>query len=211
MAITLRPGPRALTLLLSLTLMMTVFSCGGSSEEEVDPSISNLPPTAVIVVTPEIVHSFDVVTLDGSSSTDPEGDEIVSYTWAQTAGAEVTLSATDEPAVTFTAPESGSITFELVVIDSMGNASGITSVEIPINADDTTDDDDDSDDGDVVMTSVFVSSATGSDDPEQSGSYLFPVKTITRGIEVAGAKGLNDIYVMEGTYVEEVALATPMG
>lgn len=208
MASILRPGSKALALLFTLVLMTTVLSCGGSGGEEIDPSISNLPPTAVIVVTPVVIHPSDEVTLDGSTSSDPEGDEIVSYAWAQAAGTEVTLSATDESVVTFTAPADGTLTFELVVTDSMGNESGTASVELTITPDDTADDDDDDGDGDVVMAAVFVSAATGSDDPEQSGSYLYPVKTITRGIEVAGAKALSDIYVMEGTYTEEVNLTS---
>jgi len=208
MANTLRPGPKALSVLITLILITTVLSCGGSSKSEVDPSISNLPPTAVIVVTPTVIHPLDEVTLDGSTSTDPEGDEIVSYTWAQAAGAEVTLSATNEPTVTFTAPDPGVLNFELVVVDSMGNASGVSSVELTVVADGDTTDGDDDGDGDVVMTAVFISAATGSDDPEQSGSYLYPVKTIARGMEVAGAKSLSDIYVMEGTYEEAVALAS---
>jgi hypothetical protein len=206
MANTLRLGFRALPLLLILIFMAATLSCGGSGGEEgIDPSIANLPPTAVIIVTPVVIHPSDVVTLDGSESNDPEGDEIASYSWAQTAGAEVALSSTGEPVVTFTAPGVGIFTFTLVVTDSLGNASGIASVDIPVISDDDTTDGDDGDD-DVVMTAVFVSTATGSDDPDQSGSYLYPVKTVGRGIEVAVAKGLSDVYVMEGTYIEEVNL-----
>ena len=104
MANTLRLGFKALPLLLILTFMTAILSCGGSSGEEgIDPSLANLPPTAVIIVTPVLIYTSDVVTLDGSESNDPEGDEIASYSWAQTAGAEVALSATDAPVVTFQA------------------------------------------------------------------------------------------------------------
>ncbi len=206
MANTLRPGLKAISIPIILTLMLALASCGGhSSETEPNPDVTNLPPTAVIVVTPEVVHPLDLVTLDGSSSTDPEGDEIASYSWSQTAGAEVALSATDTAAVTFTAPGAGTLTFELVVTDIAGNASSATAVDVVVSP--VSGDGDDDGDDDVVMTAVFVSADTGSDDPEQSGSYLHPVKTVTHGIEIAGAKSLSDVYVMEGTYDETVALA----
>jgi len=207
MANTLRLGFRALPSLLILILITATLSCGGSGGDEgIDPSISNPSPTAVIIVTPAVIHPSDLVTLDGSESTAPEGQVITTYSWAQTGGAEMALSATNTPIVTFTTTALGTFTFTLVVTDSAGNSSGTATVDVRVISDDDTTGDGDGDD-DVAMTAVFVSDATGSDDPDQSGSYLHPVKTVGRGIEVAVAKGLGDVYVMEGTYTEEVTLA----
>jgi hypothetical protein len=60
------------------------------------------------------------VTLDGSNSTDPEGEGL-SYQWSQVAGLPVTLSSTQAAKPTFTAldvgPGGASLTFRLTVTD----------------------------------------------------------------------------------------------
>lgn len=64
-----------------------------------------------------------VVTLDGSGSTDPEG-AIAGFSWVQTGGPVVELSAGDVAVATFTAPEvdagGATLTFELTVTDARG-------------------------------------------------------------------------------------------
>ena len=67
-----------------------------------------------------------LVTLDGSSSVDPDGS-IASFLWTQTAGATVSLSATDVAEVTFTAPNAAdSLSFTLQVTDDDGASSSET-------------------------------------------------------------------------------------
>jgi hypothetical protein len=66
-----------------------------------------------------------LVSLDGSSCTDPDGDEtIVSYAWKQTAGPAVTLSNPADEHPTFTAPtlgpEDATLEFEMTVTDNGG-------------------------------------------------------------------------------------------
>ena len=61
-----------------------------------------------------------LVTLDGSGSSDPDGS-IASYQWSQISGASVTLSTTEQSMATFTSPTSENIlVFTLAVIDQLG-------------------------------------------------------------------------------------------
>jgi hypothetical protein len=68
----------------------------------------------------QVVGSGDAVKLDGSASTDPDGDEL-SFEWTQLSGPTVTLSDAANAAPTFTAPEVEQQTileFRLVVDDA---------------------------------------------------------------------------------------------
>jgi tetratricopeptide (TPR) repeat protein len=84
----------------------------------------NQPPTANAGVD-QTVNTDDTVTLDGSGSTDPDGN-ITSYSWTQTDGPVVTLSDASVASPTFTAPSVSSDTelkFSLTVKDDKGATS----------------------------------------------------------------------------------------
>jgi PKD repeat protein len=88
-------------------------------------AITNQPPTAN-AGPDQTVSEGQIVTLNGSNSTDPD-DGIASYQWVQTGGPAVTLSDPAMEKPTFTAPDVGqsgaALTFELTVTDQGGNQS----------------------------------------------------------------------------------------
>lgn len=62
-----------------------------------------------------------LVTLDGSLSSDPDPDDVLSYTWTQEFGDPVTLGRDDAPVVTFLAPRTPQLLeFRLTVRDPEG-------------------------------------------------------------------------------------------
>ena len=72
------------------------------------------------------------VTLDGSGSSDADGD-MLGYTWTQTGGSDVSLSVNDGETTTFTAPEVSSdetLSFQLNVSD--GSASDTDTVNVTV-------------------------------------------------------------------------------
>jgi hypothetical protein len=79
------------------------------------------------------------VTLNGSGSSDPQGTTLT-FGWSQTAGPAVVLTTSPSSAIaTFTAPHvpagspAATLTFQLIVTNSVGLASGTSSVDITVN------------------------------------------------------------------------------
>lgn len=116
----------------SLTFQLTVEDYGGLRATDtcvVNVSWVNSPPVAQ-AGEDQIINGGEVVTLDGSSSWDPD-DGIVSIRWAQTGGTPVTLSNPIGAKTTFTAPtdaESNPMTFQISVTDKGGLTSRDTCI-----------------------------------------------------------------------------------
>jgi len=112
----------------SLTFKLTVQDSGGLIADDtcvVNVTWTNAPPTAD-AGQDQTVCEGDTVTLDGSSSWDPD-DGIVSVRWTQTGGSPVSLYDPTAVKTTFTAPklnpESGPMIFQLSVTDKGGLTS----------------------------------------------------------------------------------------
>ncbi|MEJ7606630.1 MAG: PKD domain-containing protein [Bryobacteraceae bacterium] len=68
------------------------------------------------------------INLDGSASTDPDGD-VITYQWTQLSGPAVSLSGMNTSRISFTAAEGQSYSFRLTVRDSQGQ-TGTDSVVV---------------------------------------------------------------------------------
>ncbi|MDP5129906.1 MAG: hypothetical protein NWQ54_03415 [Paraglaciecola sp.] len=117
------------SLLVSL-LSLSLLSCGDSDKTETPPP-ANVPPVAS-AGNDQSVDEQSTVTLSGTG-TDSDGT-ISTYSWAQTAGTNVSLSASSAASTTFVAPDLNAdetLTFSLTVTDNDG-ASHSDSVSVNV-------------------------------------------------------------------------------
>ena len=115
-------------LLAAATLLLA--ACGGGSGS---PRPANRAPSAVAQVSTNPSYSSQVVTLTGAGSSDPDGT-VSLFSWAQTAGPNVSITAANTSVATFTAPgvaARATLTFRLTVTDNAGaTASSDVSVAV---------------------------------------------------------------------------------
>ena len=77
----------------------------------------------------QIVSMGDLVTLDGSSSSDPDPGDTITYSWTQIDGPSVDLYGANTAQATFAAPDvPGTIGFELIVSDRASISVSVTSL-----------------------------------------------------------------------------------
>jgi|GEM_PF-1063801 len=93
-----------------------------SVADTVDITVNNINTAPIADAGPDqgAVPGATLVSLDGTGSSDPDGDALT-FAWTQTGGTVVTLSDATSSAPTFTAPELTStetLTFSLIVNDS---------------------------------------------------------------------------------------------
>ena len=100
-----------------------------SAPDTVTITIRNLAPTAEAGSSQTVAHGTRV-TLDGSESSDPDGDSLT-YEWTQILGDEVNLSNSDTTKPSFTAPSKGQgLTFRLEVSDGSGSARDLVQITV---------------------------------------------------------------------------------
>jgi hypothetical protein len=125
-------GPIGVT----LTFELTVSDGVANTADIVDVVVQNINQSpAADAGSDQTVDELTLVSLNGTGSSDPDGDPIT-YSWTQIAGQIVILSGADSPAPSFTAPDVDSagetLTFQLTVDD--GNAGNSTdTVDIIVN------------------------------------------------------------------------------
>ncbi|MBU0483642.1 MAG: DUF1566 domain-containing protein [Proteobacteria bacterium] len=124
---------RTITMLLMGLLAMLITSCGGGSggsSEATTPTPADSAPVADIGVSPTTsVETGAVVSLDGSGSSDPDGDSLT-YAWILTspAGSSAALISPSAPYSSFTPDLVGTYTVQLVVNDGADNSPAATVV-----------------------------------------------------------------------------------
>jgi hypothetical protein len=107
--------------LLTFTLMVTdSLGLPALTTDEVVITVTNQPPTAN-AGEDQVVATLAPVMLDGSGSSDPDGDLPLGYLWTQSGGPAVTLSSPVVISPTFSTPSDPAVlTFTLMVTDSLG-------------------------------------------------------------------------------------------
>ena len=109
----------------SLPLFAVLLSLACSDNGTTGPGDQNQDPTASIVADPLSVPAGDgdqtVVTLDGSTSSDPDGDQL-SYAWTVPSGTFVQGTAADDAIAKVTFPGSAPYVVTLVVDDGNGGS-----------------------------------------------------------------------------------------
>ena len=121
----------------SITSIATDMPLAGFSNNlPVDNNVVNRAPIANAGADQSVTEGASV-TLDGSASSDPEGEDLT-YAWTQASGTNVTLNDTSAQSPTFTAPnrldENSDLEFMLTVTD-LGGASDTDPVRISVTTD----------------------------------------------------------------------------
>ena len=112
--------------IISLALASIVLaSCSDSSTDvdAVEDTVNNQAPNAVAGADQSVNEGVEV-TLDGSSSSSPNGYAL-SYSWQQTGGSSVSLTNANSATASFTPEVSAdaNLTFDLTVTDSVGSTA----------------------------------------------------------------------------------------
>jgi hypothetical protein len=128
----------------TLTFRVTVTdhpssTCGLSESSTADVNVAvsnpNRAPGADAGAA-QTVNELSVVTLDGTHSSDPDGDALT-WQWTQTSGSPVQILGVNTARPTFVAPQQAptareTLTFSLVVTDSFGVSSPPAAVSVTV-------------------------------------------------------------------------------
>ncbi|WP_193161300.1 glycosyl hydrolase family 18 protein [Microbulbifer hainanensis] len=119
----------------TLTFEVTVSDAEFNRTDSVDVVVQDIPanraPNADAGAD-QSVNTPATVTLDGSASSDPDGDSL-SYSWVQVSGTAVTLQGADQASASFSATEvtaAETLVFELTVSDGTLDDSDTVSIQL---------------------------------------------------------------------------------
>ncbi|MDH3277980.1 MAG: PKD domain-containing protein [Nitrosopumilus sp.] len=119
-----------------------------SSNSSIDPE-ENIIPTAN-AGPDQTVLEFATVILDGSSSTDTDG-EIISFEWSQREGPLVTLSSSTSIDPTFTAPSVNTITQLIFYLKVTDNDGDMDNDQVEVTVHNTKEEESEKDDDDNTL------------------------------------------------------------
>lgn len=202
---------RTIAFVTSLTLLVCLVGCGPGQSE-------NQRPVARINIDSELVPVGEQVVLDGSESSDPDGDPLI-HRWSleTPSGSSATLSRSRGEEVSFTPDVIGDYSVELVVddgaLESAPRAVVITATESNANQAPVADAGSDirAEPGQEVMLD-----ATGSSDPDgDTLTYAWAVDRMPDDseAELSDPTDAQPSFTpdLPGTYVFEVTVTDPDG
>ncbi len=178
-------GPAGATFTFSLVVRDSFGAPGGPATVDVAVTNVNRAPTANAGAS-QTVNEGATVTLDGTGSSDPDGEPLA-YEWTAPAG--ITLSDATAAQPTFTAPQVGpagaTLTFSLVVRDPLDAVSAAASVDVTVTNVNAAPTADAGDDQTVSEGTTVTLDGTGSSDPD--GDELTYEWTAPDGITLSDA------------------------
>jgi hypothetical protein len=150
-----------------LTFTLTITNSLGLPDptpDEVVVTVNNQAPIAS-AGNDQNVDTNALVMLDGSGSSDPDGDLPLTYLWTQTGGLAVSFTP-GLSITTFTAPSDPAVlTFTLVVTDSLG-LPALTSDEVVITVNNQAPETDAGEDQTVDTNTLVTMDGSASSDPD---------------------------------------------
>ncbi len=117
-----------------LEFTLEVSDGQASSQDSISVTVDDINQVPVADAGDDcVVNTGETLTLDGSRSSDPDGDA-VSFIWSQLQGPRVSLSSSNSAAPSFVPAEAGVYVFELKVYDGTDTSSPDT-VTVTVQAD----------------------------------------------------------------------------
>jgi len=176
---------------------------------------ANPAPTANAGPDQSGIAAGSTLTLDGSGSSDPEG-QAITYAWTQVDGAgdpiapTVTLSSATAQKPTFSAPGTGPLTlhFKLVVTDAFGGVSLPDTVDVSVNANGTPIANAGPDQGGIVAGATVTLDGSGSSDPEGAAISYAWTEVDGAGDPIAPTVTLSSATAQKPTFAAPAAGGT---